>query len=428
MRNVVSLVLGGGKGTRLFPLTQMRSKPAVPLGGKYRIIDVPISNCINSGINRIYLLTQFNSVSLHRHIRQTYTFDRFDGGFVEVLAAQQTLEDTGWYQGTADAVRKHLRYIQQPGIDYVLVVSGDQLYRMNFQDMLATHQSSHADVTIGAVPVETEASKAFGIMRLDESGRVAGFLEKPQTEDERDLVRTDPAWIDARGIESRGRDLLANMGIYVFNRDTLVELLTKSDYQDFGKEVFPMSIRTRHVQVHLFDGYWEDIGTIRSFYEANLALAGRTPPFEFFAPDAPIYTRPRFLPATRVEGATLKDSLLADGCLVEEGAVIENSLVGLRCRIGRNVTIRNSVIMGVDFYETDAQRAANQQQGTPSVGIGAGSTIEGAIVDKNCRIGTNVQIQARGPSEPDREIGNVMIRDGIVVVPKETLLPDGTVI
>lgn len=428
MRNVISLVLGGGKGTRLLPLTAYRSKPAVPLAGKYRLIDIPISNCINSGINRIYLLTQFNSVSLHRHIRQTYQFDLFDGGFVEILAAQQTNEQTDWYQGTADAVRKQLRYIQQSGVDYVLILSGDQLYRMDFEAMLASHQKAGADVTIAAVPMSSEKASAFGIMRLDDTGRVVGFLEKPTTDEELKIVRTDPAWIDAQGVESRGRDCLASMGIYLFNRDTLVELLEKSDYEDFGKEVFPMSIRTRHVQTHLFDGYWEDIGTIRSFFEANLELASKQAPFSFTAQNTPIYSRARFLPPTRFDGAQVTNSMVADGCVIEEGARIENSVVGLRCRIGRNVVVRNCILMGADFYETPEHRGEGVSANDPAIGIGEGSVIEGAIIDKNCRIGRNVRIEPGGRNLPDRDDEHVIIRDGIIVVPKSGLLPDNWVL
>lgn len=425
MKNLISLVLGGGKGTRLFPLTSYRSKPAVPLAGKYRLIDIPISNCINSDINKIYLLTQFNSVSLHRHIRQTYNFDLFHGGFVEILAAQQTNEGTDWYQGTADAVRKQMRYLQQHGVDYVLILSGDQLYRMDFQQMLKTHVDSGADVTISAVPIEREKAHAFGIMRLDETGRVVGFLEKPKTQEELDLVRTDASWIDSRGIESRGREYLASMGIYLFNRDTLVELLEKSDYQDFGKEVFPMSIRTRKVQTHLFDGYWEDIGTIRSFYEANLELASSAPPFSFNAQDRPIYSRARFLPPSRLDGVTVSRSLIADGCIIEDGVTIENSVIGLRCRIGRNCVIRDSVVMGADFYETDAHRPAGASDDLPQIGIGAGSVIQGALIDKNCRIGQNVRIENRAGEDVNAEQPPVTIRDGIAVVPKNGILPDG---
>src|SRR5688500_16308758 len=247
MRNVISLVLGGGRGQRLYPLTKFRSKPAVPVAAKYRLIDIPLSNCINSGLDRIYVLTQFNSVSLHRHIRRTYNFDHFAGGFVEILAAQQTLDSSDWYQGTADAVRQQMRYLQQPGIDYVLILSGDQLYRMDFREMIAEHQRAKADVTIAALPVDSAEARRCGIMRLDDTGRVVGFLEKPQTDEELKLVRTDPAWIDARGLQSRGRDCLASMGIYLFNRDTLLDVLTKTNYRDFGKEVFPASMRTRHV-------------------------------------------------------------------------------------------------------------------------------------------------------------------------------------
>jgi glucose-1-phosphate adenylyltransferase len=425
MHRVLTLVLGGGRGTRLYPLTKFRSKPAVPVAGKYRIIDIPLSNCINSGLNRVYVLTQFNSVSLHRHIRSTYNFDQFDRGFVEILAAQQTNDNSTWYQGTADAVRQNLRYIQQPGIDYVLILSGDQLYRMDFRDMIATHERSGGDVTIAAVPVASDRAADLGIMRLDDSGRVIGFLEKPQTPQELEHVRTSPEWIDAHGIPSRGRDCLANMGIYLFNRDTLVQVLEKTNYQDFGREIFPASIRTRRVQVHLFDGYWEDIGTIGSFYEANLSLATTEAPFDLAMPAAPIYTRARFLPPTRIDGATVRGSLIADGSVIGEGAVVENSVIGLRCLIDRDVVIRNSVLMGNDYYETVEDRRENVALGRPPVGVGAGTRIEGAIVDKNCRIGRNVRvINSRGVDSMD-ETACAMIRDGVVVVPKESTLPDG---
>ena len=277
MRNVVSFVLGGGRGTRLYPLTKYRAKPAVPLAGKYRLIDIPLSNCLNSGLNRIYVLTQFLSVSLHRHIRQTYRFDHFSGGFVELLAAQQTMDEgTDWYQGTADAVRKNVRYLQQPGVQYVLILSGDQLYRMDYRKMIETHEQAKADVTIAALPVSSSMAGGLGIMRADASGRVIGFVEKPKTEEQLQSVRLDPQWLAKRGVQAQGRDCLASMGIYLFNRDLLVELMTKTRYQDFGKEIFPQSINTRHVQVHLFDDYWEDIGTIKAFYDSNLSLVRPT--------------------------------------------------------------------------------------------------------------------------------------------------------
>ncbi len=420
MQNVVTLVLGGGRGTRLFPLTQHRAKPAVPLAAKYRLIDIPLSNCINSGLNHIYVLTQFLSVSLHRHIRRTYSFDAFSGGFVELLAAQQT-SDAGadWYEGTADAVRKNLRYFDQPGIDFVLILSGDQLYRMDYREMIKTHVDSRADVTIGAMPVSREDASSLGIMRVNEKLQVVGFLEKPTTDREIDLVRTEPAWIDAHGIASNGRDCLGSMGIYVFRRDFLVDVLTKTSYQDFGKEVFPAAFRARHVQAHLYDGYWEDIGTIKAFFDANLSLAGDRPPFDFHVPSAPIYTRPRFLPPTSFAGATVKNSLVADGCQISEGAVVENCVIGLRCQIGENVSLTDSIVMGADYYE------AAVPQDKPAVGIGAGSVVRGAIVDKNCRIGRSVRIYNEAGVELSDEHPECLIRDGIPIVGKDAVLPDG---
>ena len=426
MNNVVAVVLGGGQGSRLQPLTKYRSKPAVPLAGKYRLIDIPISNCLNSGLKRIFVLTQFLSVSLHRHIRSTYRFDNFSGGFVEILAAQQTMsEGTDWYQGTADAVRKNLRYFTQPGVDYVVILSGDQLYRMDFAAMLRTHVDTGADATIAAKPVYAHEASGLGIMRVDTSGRVTGFVEKPKHESQIADVRMDPGWIDGHGIASGGRDCLANMGIYIFGAKALTQLLSENPHQDFGREVFPHAITSHKVQTHLFDGYWEDIGTIGSFFDANLQLAQPTPPFDLNDATAPIYTRARFLPPTRVDGATINGSLIADGGIIEPGAVIENSVIGLRCRIGRGVTIRNSVLMGADFYETPDGRSGDELANLPPIGIGAGAVVENAIVDKNCRIGPGVRIAI----EPNREDGNVgavcQIRDGILVVEKDAALPAG---
>jgi glucose-1-phosphate adenylyltransferase len=429
LKNVVALVLGGGRGTRLLPLTAYRAKPAVPLAGKYRLIDIPISNCINSEINQIYVLTQFQSTSLHRHIRGAYRFDNFSGGFVEILAAQQTIDQADgkhdWYQGTADAVRKNLRHIVQSGIEYVLILSGDQLYRMDYSEMLVTHLSSRADVTIAAKPVNRSEAGSLGIMRVDASGRVVGFLEKPKTDRELNDAAMDPAWLSARGINPDGRDCLASMGIYLFHRDTLTAALEKTSYHDFGKEVFPASIRSRHVQLHLFDGYWEDIGTIRSFYDANLRLAQPNPPFELASATAPIFTRTRSLPPTRVDGVTMTHSLVADGCVIGSRTQIENSVVGLRCRIGKNVVIRNSVIMGVDFYETPAQLSADREANRPPIGIGDGALIENAIVDKNCHVGAGVRIVGI-PDQAERIAGeNWEMLDGIIVVSKAAVLPDG---
>ncbi len=421
MKNALALVLGGGRGTRLQPLTTYRSKPAVPLAGKYRLIDIPISNCINSGISQIYVLTQFLSVSLHRHIRGTYNFDPFRRGFVEILAAQQTMSSaTDWYQGTADAVRKNLRYLKQSDADYVFILSGDQLYRINFRDMLKTHLEAGADVTIATKPVARQEASALGIMRLDESGRVVGFLEKPQSDADIELVRVESGFIEARGIQADGRDLLASMGIYLFDRHTLIAALEKTEYEDFGKEVFPASIRSRHVQAYLFDGYWEDIGTIRSFFDANLALASSDPPFNLPSPDAPIYSRPRYLPPTRIEGASIEHSLIADGCTICEGARVENSVIGLRCRIEKNVLIRNSILMGADEYELEG----GQDGAAIPIGIGNDSVVENAIIDKDCRIGPGVKLVAPGGS--DRSLGEYcMLRGGVLVVEKSATIPAG---
>ena len=426
MRNVISLVLGGGRGTRLYPLTKYRSKPAAPLAGKYRLIDIPLSNCINSGLNRIYVLTQFMSVSLHRHIRQTYRFDSFGGGFVELLAAQQTMDGgTDWYEGTADAVRKNKRYLEQADIDYVLILSGDQLYRMDYRDMLQTHIESKADATIATIPVASENASALGIMRVNPDGRVIGFVEKPKSEEALNSVRMDPSWIDARGIESRGRECLASMGIYLFNRDLLVDVLNNTTHEDFGRQIFPSLIDPKNVHVHLFDGYWEDIGTIRAFYEANLALTSKNPPFRLSVPEAPIYTRARFLPPSQLDGATIRRSLIADGCHIGSGAQIENSIVGLRCIIGENTVIKNSIIMGADSYETDRQLSTDEDLNRPPIGIGRDCQIEGAIIDKNCRIGNGVAIVNMEGISTLPEDCDVSIRESIPVVGKDGVLPDG---
>jgi glucose-1-phosphate adenylyltransferase len=428
MKNVVAVVLGGGRGTRLQPLTSYRSKPAVPLAGKYRLIDIPLSNCLNSGINQIYVLTQFQSVSLHRHIRSTYRFDNFNGGFVEILAAQQTDQTDGnhdWYQGTADAVRKSLRWVVQPGVEYVAILSGDQLYRMDFREMLATHKATGADVTIAAKPVSQSAASGLGIMRVDDSGRVVGFLEKPKSAQELRDVTMEPEWFARRGFPAAESACLASMGIYLFHRDTLLAALEKTNYSDFGKEVFPASIRSRRVQVHVFDDYWEDIGTIRAFFDANIQLADSCPAFDLCSATAPIYTRTRSLPPTRMDGATVVKSLVADGCVIGSGTVIENSVIGLRCQIGKNVTIKNSVIMGADYYETPDQLAGDQSAGRPPIGIGDGALVDGAIVDKNCHIGAGAQVIA-DPRQIDRVVGDQFeLLDGLIVIPKGASLREG---
>lgn len=424
MKNVVALILGGGRGTRLYPLTKFRAKPAVPIGGKYRLIDIPLSNCINSGLDQMYVLTQFNSASLHHHLH-SFHFDNFNGGYAEILAAQQSTVGSSWYQGTADAVRQNLSYIFQRHIEYVLILSGDQLYRMNFRDMLKNHMSTGADVSIAGVPVHRQQASELGIMRLDDHGRVIGFLEKPKTDEELNHVRTPMEWIEQQGVAADGRECLASMGIYLFNKSTLVDVLEKTDYQDFGKEVFPAAIRSKKVQVHLFDGYWEDIGTIRAFYEANLAMASHQPPFPISLPNWTTFTESRFLQPTRMDGATISGSLIADGCEIGEGAVIENSIVGLRCRIGKGCMIRNSILMGCDFFETDLEKAENRKNGLPSLGIGDNTVIENAIIDKDCRIGKQVRIVNTENVIDCEEKPFGMIRDGVICVQKEAAIPDG---
>ncbi len=429
-RQVLSLILGGGRGTRLYPLTKLRAKPAVPVAGKYRLIDIPISNCINSGLTRIYVLTQFLSVSLHRHIANTYKFDMFSRGFVEVLAAMQTYEASDWYQGTADAVRQNALYVKNENCDEVLILSGDQLYRMDYRQLIDTHRQSGADATIAAIPVREDQTAGFGLMRIDDTGRVASFVEKPKTEAERKPYFTPAGWIEARGIRAAGRHYLANMGIYLFNTDFLFEVLNARPLAtDFGKEVFPRTVEHKKIQAHLFDGFWEDLGTIKSYHEASLALADPDPPFDFYTPEGVIYTRMRNLPATRVDGATLRRCLLADGGRIGEGSVLEHCLIGVRSRIGRNCRLTDTVLIGSDRFEPEEERAANRAAGRPGFNVGDGTVIERAILDKDCRVGSNVKIlNAERRVEYDEPTGLYHIRDGIVCIPRGAVIPDGTVI
>jgi glucose-1-phosphate adenylyltransferase len=430
MRSVLALILGGGRGTRLYPLTRSRSKPAVPVAGKYRLIDIPISNCINSGLHKIYVLTQFLSVSLHRHIANTYKFDMFSRGFVEVLAAQQTNESADWYQGTADAVRQNIHYIERENPDEVLILSGDQLYRMDYRHLIETHRGHKADVTLSAIPVTEDQTAGFGLLSMDSHSRVTGFVEKPRTADERAPYFTSAEWIERRGIECGGRHYLANMGIYLFRTDVLYDMLTaKPLATDFGKEVFPRNYKTKRVCAHLFDGYWEDLGTIRSYHEASLALAGPKPPFDFFRAEGVIYTRMRNLPASRFNGAILEQSVVADGCIIGHGTRIERCLIGVRSMIGADCVLRDVVMIGSDQFETETQKEANATAGLPSLNIGEGTIIEKAILDKDCRIGRGVKlVNVERREEFDHPNGLYHIRDGIICVPRGTKIPDGAII
>ena len=425
---VICLILGGGRGTRLFPLTKSRSKPAVPIAGKFRLIDIPISNCIHSELNRIFVLTQFNSVSLHRHIANTYKFDPFGGGFVEILAAQQTMQHESWYQGTADAVRRNFPYFSEAFYDLVLILSGDQLYRMDFQKMIRTHLESKAEVSIAALPVNEEEAHSCGVMRIDASGRVVDFEEKPRTPEKLDRIRTDSEGMERFGIKAAGRSYLASMGIYLFNRTTLVQLLAEGTSTDFGREVFPQAMAGHRVQAHLFDGYWEDIGTVGAFHKANIDLTQDNPPFDFNFGGHPIYTRPRHLACARLAGVTVTNSLISDGCSIGRGSVIENSVIGVRAQIGENATIRNSYVMGGDNYEVSKQLSDNVRANRPHIGIGSGSVVENAIIDKNARIGRGVRILNEAGVIDSEEAPHYVIRDRIVVIPKYTILQDGVVI
>jgi glucose-1-phosphate adenylyltransferase len=406
----------------------LRSKPAVPIAGKYRLIDIPISNCLNSGFNRIFVLTQFLSVSLHRHIASTYKFDPFGRGFVEILAAQQTNETADWYQGTADAVRQNIRYIQEDGAPDVLILSGDQLYRMDYRQLQASHQKSGADATIAVIPVTEAAAFSLGLVRLDDSGRVIGFVEKPKTVEQMAPVRLGADWYQRRGVAMRDRPFLASMGIYLFRREVLVDLLNEQrSATDFGREILPQSLRTHKVCAHLFDGYWEDVGTIKAYHEANLSLAGERPPFDFHTPEGVMYTRMRFLPASRISAAAVSECLISDGCIVGADARLKRCVVGVRSRIGAGVAVSNTVMVGSDRFETDAERAGNDRRGLPDIGVGDGTVIENAILDKDCRIGRRVKIVNRAGLDDD-DGPNYVIREGIVVIPKGAIVPDDTVI
>ncbi len=415
--------MGGGAGTRLFPLTKDRSKPAVPLGGKYRLVDIPISNCLHSNLRRIFILTQFNSVSLHRHISATYRFDPFSPGFVEILAAQQTFANNHWYQGTADAVRQNLRYFLQHEYRYYLILSGDQLYRMDFSKLIGDHIKTKADITIATLPVTRADAPSFGVMHTKPDQRIYEFQEKPKTEEQLSKLKIPPEILSTMG---RGADeelYQASMGIYIFNREALVECLN-NDLVDFGKHIIPRAIKKYDVRSHIFQGYWEDIGSIRSFFEANLDLAAIVPPFSFFESHAPIYTHSRFLPASKINGATIRNAIVSDGCVITD-AQIDRAIIGIRSVIQNGAKITNSVLMGADFYPYDDDQMETLPPGTPPVGIGKGTTITNAIIDKNARIGDNVVITPQG--KPDNLDGeNYFIRDGIVVVPKDAVIPSGT--
>ena len=423
--NVLAVIMGGGAGTRLFPLTKERSKPAVPLAGKYRLVDIPISNCINSNLKRIYILTQFNSASLHRHISQSYKFDHFSGGFVEILAAEQTPTSTSWYEGTADAVRKNLTHFLNHDFEYLVILSGDQLYRMDFRRIISQHIETYADLTVATIPVPRNQATGLGIMQINEEKRIVNFVEKPKEEAVLDSLKLPRESYSRLGIEGEEDFLLASMGIYVFNRDLIVRLLDNK-HTDFGKHIIPGAIEQHRVFSYVFQGYWEDIGTIRSFFEANLDLVSELPRFNFFDMAAPIFSRPRFLPGTKINGATIDHAMVSDGCIINH-ATIRHSLVGIRSIVGNGSELNRVVLMGGDYYESHASIVENELVGKPRIGIGQNTRIENAIIDKNARIGDNVVISPEGkPENVDHPL--YIIRDGVVIIPKNGVVPHGTVI
>jgi glucose-1-phosphate adenylyltransferase len=419
----LSIVMGGGAGTRLFPLTKDRAKPAVPLAGKYRLVDIPISNCLNSGLHRVYVLTQFNSTSLHRHINASYKFDNFSKNFVDVLAAQQTPEGARWYQGTADAVRQNLRYFLEGPYELYLILSGDQLYRMDYRLLLQQHVETQADITLATTPVDRAAASAFGIMHSDSNRRIFRFEEKPKEPALLDELRISPALLKDLGLAEDSELFQGSMGIYVFNRDILIECLN-NDHDDFGKHIIPASLQEYKVMTYIFQGYWEDIGTVRAFFEANLALTDTLPPYNFFDRLSPIYTHPRFLPASKINAATIRHAIVGDGCIISD-AHIERAVIGIRSIIESGATIRNSVIMGADYYQDEAAETSEKWRSLPPIGIGRNSVIDRAIIDKNARIGESVVITPDGKA-PNVDSTNYYIRDGVVVIPKNATIPNGT--
>lgn len=426
---VSAVILGGGAGNRLFPLTQQRSKPAVPLGGKYRLVDIPLSNCINSDILKTFVLTQYNSASLNRHVAQTYRFSHFSNGFVEILAAELTPDSPQWFQGTADAVRQVLTHIRHSGTDTLLILSGDHLYRMDYRDFLERHVESKADVTVSVIPCDGNSATEFGILKTDGEGRIIEFKEKPKGDD-LESMRVDTSQLGLDADEAARRPFLASMGIYIFNYDHLEQLLAEDKtWVDFGKEIIPAAIRSgRNVQAFTFDGYWEDIGTIRAFYTANLDLTAKIPKFNLFDAEAPVFTRARYLPPSKIEDSEISDAIIADGCIIS-GATITNSVIGLRSRISKGVQIDASITMGADYYETFEDMRNDLKNGLPRVGVGEGTIIKRAIVDKNARIGNGARLlNEAGVTEADGPDGSYFIRDGIIIVPKNALIKDGTVI
>lgn len=422
--NVLAVIMGGGRGTRLAPLTMERCKPAVPLAGKYRLVDIPISNCINSGINRIFLLTQFNTASLHRHIQSTYHFDPFGGGFVDILSAEQTEKSADWYQGTADAVRRNLVHFRTYPHELVLILSGDQLYRMDFREIIDQHLATGAEVTIAAVAFPVSQAEGLGLMRVGDDLSIQEFVEKPKDPKVRESLALSPT-LEARLKHStKEKHCLASMGIYLFNRSALADSLD-NNMADFGKEVIPSLLGKKKIHAYIFEGYWEDIGTVRAFFEANLALAQPLPPFNFFLPTAPIYTKENYLPASKLNKCAIDHVVIGDGSILTD-STMKHCVLGIRSFVGEGTTLEDVVMMGADFYETEEHLEANVAKGRPHLGIGKNCKISHAIIDKNARIGDDCVLSPIGKPDGRYIDGAVIIRDGVLVVPKGASLPSGT--
>ncbi len=425
---VVAIILGGGKGTRLYPLTMDRAKPAVPFAGKYRLVDIPISNCINSGFKQIYLLTQFNSASLHNHIAGTYTFDQFTKGFVQILAAEQTYKGESWYQGTADAVRKNLIHFHDQSAEYYIILSGDQLYRMDFSLMLKRHIETGAEITIAAKPIARSQATGLGIMGTDADGMIDKFYEKPSPDMDISDYKVNPTYLEnSLGVKAdESNEYLASMGIYIFSAKTMEEVLD-NDKTDFGKEIIPDSIKDRKVASFLFDGFWEDIGTIKAFYETNIDLASIRPQFNFYDEDMPIYTHRRYLPATKLNFCTFSSSLASEGSIITNASIV-NSIIGVRTLIESGASLNGVYCMGATYYETDEQKAHNREIGIPNIGIGEGTLIRKAIIDMNARIGGGCRIGIDDIERKDGDYPTYSIHDGIIVINKNAVIPNGTII
>ncbi len=425
MNDVVTIVLAGGQGRRLYPLTKIRSKPAVPIAGRFRLIDISLSNCIHSGLRKIFILTQFSTESLHRHIFLTYRFDEFCRGFLTILSAQQTPEHREWYQGTADAVRQNLFFLRDMG-DLVLILSGDHLYRMDYGRFIDSHLKKKAEISISVTPVPAAHAPEFGVMRLGRSARISAFSEKPKTDVEVERMRISPEVFRSLGLKASGRSHLASMGVYLFNAKVLKELLDRTDVQDFGRELIPQALRKHKVYGYLFDGYWRDIGTIRSFYEANVDLTQPLPKFNFYDERRPIFTHARYLPGSKILRSEVDHSILCEGSILDRSK-ISHSIVGIRSRIGEHSVIERTVVMGADSFESQEEIERNTRRGLPRIGIGRDCFIRNAIIDKNARIGDGVKLINAG-GKAFEETDDYVIRDGIIVVPKHAVLPDGLIV